>query len=76
VVSPAVPHGSPPRRVNQSSNQSIQEGTPRFREAGQAAAERASSGRKLTPLAKCGGAVEFEVFAAVEAALLVDVIVD
>ena len=36
----------------------------------------ASSGRKLTPLGKGGGAIEFEVFAAVEVTFLVEVIED
>ncbi len=38
--------------------------------------EPASSGRKLTPLGKGGGAIEFEVFAAVEVTFLVEVIED
>ncbi len=38
--------------------------------------EPESSGRKLTPLGKGGGAIEFEVFAAVEVTFLVEVIVD
>lgn len=38
--------------------------------------EPASSGSKLTPLGKGCGAVEFEVFAAVEVTFLIEVIVD
>ncbi len=38
--------------------------------------EPASSSRKLMPLGKGGGAVEFEVFATVEVPFLVEVIVD
>ena len=34
------------------------------------------SGRKFTPLGKGGGAIEFEVFAVVEVAFLVEVVVD
>ena len=40
------------------------------------AVEPAELGRKLTPLGKGGGAVEFEDFAAVEVTFLVQVIVD
>jgi len=40
------------------------------------AAVRPSSGSKLTPLGEGGGAIKLEIFAAIEVALLVEVVVN
>ena len=39
-------------------------------------AARSASGKKLTPLGECDGAIDFEILAAVDVALLIEVVVN